>query len=166
MKDAVLRTDLLYTSQSHQQTLLEVLSEHVSLFGLRIKTFDADDTVFFPDGAHFQRKKTFMKDFIKGKFEKDVYIFHMNWNRNKKEKTDYMRQMGQWFVKDTCSGQPLNTTLAVYSKVRSMFGSSNATMVSVCCSREALFSCHWRDKPSILPCNTSPARDRKSASFW
>ncbi len=164
MKDVVLRTDHLFSSHSHQQTLLEVLSEHVSLFGLRIKTFDADDTVFFPDGAHFHTKKVFMKDFIKGKFDKDLYIFHMNWNKNKKEKIDYMRQMGQWFVKETCADQSLNETLAALSNLKSSLG-GNATIGHTCCSLEPIFSCHWSDKPSIHPCKDKPARDAR-ASFW
>lgn len=165
-KDAVTRTDELFVSFSHQQTLLEVLSEHISYHGLRVKTFDADDTTWFPNGGHFLIRPTFMKDFIAGKL-KDVYLFHMNWTGNKKVKLAYLKQMGEWFVRDTCTNRPLKKTLEEHSNLTQAL-SGNFSIGHVCCSREPLFSCHYRDKPSIRECKSSPSLDGKNGtkSWW
>ncbi len=165
MKDFVMMTDHLSASHCDQQTLMEVLSEHVSLWGLRIKTFDADDTNFFPAGGHFHLKKDFMKDFVTGKLENDVYVFHMNWTGGKKEKMEYLMQMGQWYVKDTCKNEVLQVMLTSHSNLTNTLA-ANETIENTCCSKEALFSCHFRDKASIKPCKNSTAKFGESPSWW
>jgi hypothetical protein len=164
LKDAVMRTDQLFVSRSHQQTLLEVLSEHISYHGLRVKTFDAYDTHYFPNGGHFQTNKAFMKEFIAGKLKDVVYLFHMNWTTKKHFKLAYMRQMGEWFVRDTCLNQPLNTTL--WGHANNAQNEHDGTISTTCCSREPLFSCHYRDKPSIKECKSSPAQEKDGPSWW
>ena len=39
-------------------------------------------------------------------------------------------------------------------------------LVKACCSAKELFSCHYRDKPSIKPCKDSPPIDKQNKSFW
>ena len=35
-----------------------------------------------------------------------------------------------------------------------------------CCSAKPIVKCHYRDKPSIIPCTDSPLIDRDGISFW
>jgi hypothetical protein len=96
-------SDLIMTWDSHQQVLIQLLSEHSSLFGLNVKVLSRD-TEMFPGksfisprpkdvfigsnltwlnlrmhilgGFHYHRRKnSFMMKFVKG--ETDSYIFHM-----------------------------------------------------------------------------------------
>jgi len=166
MKDAVLKTDQLFASRSHQQTLLELLSEHISYHGLRVKVFDGHDTNYFPTGGQFHLKKGFMKSLINGELN-DVYLFHMNWTHDKKEKLAFLKQMGEWFVNDKCYGHPLGRTLDAYRSDPNTTGANNSSrsIADTCCSKEPLFSCHYRDLPSIKPCNNSRAFWNRS-SWW
>lgn len=165
LKDFVMRTDHLATARCDQQTFLEVVSEQVSLWGLRIKTFDADDTVHFPAGGHFHLKKDFMKKFLEGQFNDDLFVFHMNWTSDKHEKMAYLRQLGLWYVQDTCVEQSLESTFATLSDLRNKHG-NHLTISDSCCSKEPLFSCQYRDKPSLKPCVDSPATVDDSPSWW
>lgn len=69
-------SDLILTWDSHQQALVQLLSEHSSLFGLNVKVFKRDSEMF-PGGFHFHQRHDFMKKMLKG--ETDTYIFHMSW---------------------------------------------------------------------------------------
>eukprot|EP00557_Chaetoceros_sp_GSL56_P007231 CAMPEP_0176488264 /NCGR_PEP_ID=MMETSP0200_2-20121128/6610_1 /TAXON_ID=947934 /ORGANISM="Chaetoceros sp., Strain GSL56" /LENGTH=537 /DNA_ID=CAMNT_0017885223 /DNA_START=206 /DNA_END=1816 /DNA_ORIENTATION=- len=70
--------DMIITSKSHQQALIQVLAEHASQFGTRVKILSRDMNEF-PGGWHYnsKAKKDFMKSIAKG----DIvpYIFHMSW---------------------------------------------------------------------------------------
>lgn len=69
-------SDLILTWDSHQQVLVQLLSEHSSLFGLNVKVFNRD-TEMFPGGYQFHQRHAFMRKMIKN--ETDTYIFHMSW---------------------------------------------------------------------------------------
>lgn len=83
-------SDLILTWDSHQQVLVQLLSEHSSLFGLNVKVFNRE-TEMFPGGFQFHQRHSFMKKMIKG--ETDTYIFHMSWTASKKEKLLFLRQV-------------------------------------------------------------------------
>eukprot|EP00980_Cylindrotheca_fusiformis_P015152 scaffold4183_cov137-Cylindrotheca_fusiformis.AAC.15 len=140
--------DLIMSTHSHQHTLTTLLSEHASMYGLKIKVLERN-TPEFPGGYSFHRKQEFMKDLLQGRIK--AYIFHMSWTLNKENKIFYFQQMGEWFLREHCIGLP-----------PSAIGGDG----SGCCSREAIISCHYQDKPSKIPCRDSPPMDPGKTSFW
>jgi Nucleotide-diphospho-sugar transferase len=150
--------DVVVSSRSHQQVLIAFLNEHVSLFGLKAKVIPRTD-VEFPGGYHFhQRSKLYMRNFFKGVYK--PYIFHMSWTLNKDSKVSFFRQMGQWYVHQKC----IDTTVQNIEGVTTY--TSTDSFVGTCCSTKAIFSCHYRDKPSIKPCRKSPPIDKGRRSWW
>lgn len=145
--------DLVLKTFSHQQAMTAVLAEHASLFGLRVKVMSRDEDDF-PGGYHFHRQQgSFLRDMFKGK--KHPYIFHMSWTKSKDNKLLFLKQMGEWYLKDHCVAKKLSD-----------IGVEKDNFVEQCCSKEALVTCHWKDKPSIKPCKDSPALDKGARSFW
>jgi len=142
--------DMIKETNSHQQALTALLAEHSSLTGLKVKTLDGED---FPSGFHYHRKKELMKNIVEGKHQ--PYLFHMCWTKNKDNKILFMKQMGMWYMKEECTGT------AALNKL-----DKDHTPVSSCCSAEPMVSCHYRDKPSIIPCKDSPPIDAGRPSFW
>ena len=134
--------DLILKTDSHQQALIALLSEHVSLYGLRVKVLSRD-TEEFPGGYHYhQVSGKYMRKLFAG--EVHPYIFHMSWTLNKDNKLLFFKQMGEWYVQEQC----------VHKKVDDIPGldkSKPTSYVSTCCSAEPLISCHYRDKPSKIP---------------
>ena len=100
-----------------------------------------------------------MKKFIKR--ETNSYIFHMSWTENKDNKLLFLRQLGEWYVTDKCVGKTAKDILGGDSSI-----SDSTALVEPCCAAEPLFSCHYRDKPSKLPCTKSDAIDKNGRSFW
>ena len=145
--------DLILKTDSHQQALVAVLSEHASLYGLRVKVLSRDEDEF-PGGYHFHQKSgKYMRAFLAK--EKKPYLFHMSWTTNKDNKLLFFRQMGEWYLNDQCiQKNPSEVTVV------------DNDFAKTCCSAEALFSCHYRDKPSIKPCKDSPPIDKRGRSFW
>jgi hypothetical protein len=143
--------DRIMSSHSHQQVLIALLNEHVSLFGLKVKVLSRAMEEF-PGGYHYhQRTKVYMKDLFAGKVK--PFIFHMSWTLNKVNKIFFLRQMGEWYVPEQC----------IQRKVEDMKMDSLSTS---CCTQEPIFSCHYRDKPSIKPCYRSPPLDNDQPSWW
>jgi hypothetical protein len=140
--------DLIMSTHSHQNALNVLLSEHTSMYGLKVKVLERN-TQEFPGGYSFHRKKEFMKDLLRGRIE--PYIFHMSWTINKENKIFYFRQMAEWYVQERCISMPI-------AEIEGAVGG--------CCSTEALVSCHYRDKPSKIPCRGSPSIDTGKPSFW
>lgn len=96
-----------------------------------------------------------MKDYALGKVH--PYIFHMSWTENKNNKRLYWEQMGDFLVKDQCIGKTL-------PEIRN--SSSSQDLVASCCMAEGPVICHYRDKPSKIPCKDSPPIDKAMPSFW
>lgn len=142
--------DVILQAKSHQQALIALLSEHVSLYGLKVKVFSRD-TDEFPGGYHFHQKtgKYMRKLFQK---EVDPYIFHMSWTFNKDNKLRFLQQMGEWYVQKQC--------------VDAKADDVERLEIQACCLPEPDIECHYRDKPSIHPCNDSPPIDKGGKSFW
>lgn len=137
--------DLIMATGSHQQALAVLLAEHGSLFGLRTKTLPGED---FPSGFHFHRQPDLMRDIVTGK--RQPYLFHMSWTDNRENKVLFLQQMGLWFVQPHCA----------------VLGEAAVKQGSSCCATEPLVTCHYRDKPSVIPCHDSPGIDRSGRSFW
>ena len=148
-------SDIILETDSHQQAMIAVLNEHVSLYGLRLKVIsrDAED---LPGGFQWNMKSgKYMKALFKG--EVTPIIFHMSWTVNKNNKLKYFQQMGTWHVQESCIAKRRDEILNV---------SSSRDVVSACCSVEPIFKCHYKDKPSVHPCKDSPSIDQGRPSFW
>lgn len=151
--------DLIISTKSHQQALIAFLQEHVSLHGLRAKVLSRD-TEEFPGGFHYHRKnRQFMYDFFAGKVH--PYIFHMSWTTNKNNKLLFFRQMGEWFVQDKCIQHTVEDVLGALPA-----DGDDTKLFQECCSADPLISCHYRDKPSKIPCKDSPTIDQNGKDFW
>jgi len=143
----LLAGDLVLSTHSHQVALITLLNEHSSMYGLKVKILPRDGDEF-PGGYHFHNRKEYMHDFFAGKVE--PYIFHMSWTISKGNKLKYFQQMGEWFLDDKCAG-----------KRKAEIGN-----VPSCCLKEPAVTCHFRDKPSKIPCKDMPNIDKGKSSFW
>ena len=154
--------DLILKTDSHQQALISTMSDHVSLYGLKVKVFSRD-TDEFPGGFHFHmRSKTYMKELFAGTV--DPYIFHMSWTLNKDNKLSFLQQLGEWYVNEQCvqkEAKAIPTDL--FAKVDA---NSKTPFADACCTAEPIVKCHYRDKPSKNPCYDSPPIDKGKPSFW
>ena len=131
------------------------------MFGLKVKVFDKLETDMFPGGYHYHQHWDTMRSIIKG--ESNAYLIHMSWTENKVNKLLFLRQMGLWYVKDQCidSSNSDVTSLVDGGVV------SEASLIEPCCSVEPLFSCHFKDKPSIKPCPDAELIDpKRNRDFW
>ena len=142
--------DMIIQSGSHQQVLIALMNEHSSKFGLRVKILSGED---FPCGKHFHQNKALMKDIVEDR--RTPYLFHMSWTKNKVNKVKFLMQMGLWHVNQQCQGDNVLNSL----------GQQDA-LAETCCSMEPMISCHYKDKPSVVPCKDSPAIDKAGKSFW
>ena len=146
-------TAMVFQTDSHQQAMVAVLNEHVSLYGLKIKVVHRDEDDL-PGGYQWNMKSgKYMKAFFKGEIK--PVIFHMSWTKNKDNKIKYFQQMNSWFVQDKC-----------IAKKKSEIPGAEDDLVSTCCSATPLFQCHYKDKPSFKPCRDSPNIDAGRPSFW
>ena len=161
-KTQYLFTSLLYHAPlvsltgGHQQVLIQLLQEHSSLFGLKVKVFDKFETDYFPCGWTFFRRKDLMKSLLKG--ESNSYIYHASWTKNKDDKIKYLKQLGEWYVEDRCQ-----------KSLDEIMGSElvdKGALASECCAVEPLITCHYSDLPSKISCKGSPKNDPKSPDFW
>lgn len=143
--------DLVLKTDSHQQALIALLSEHASLFGLRVKVLDKNMEEF-PGGYHYHQKTgKYMRAFFADQVH--PYLFHMSWTKNKDNKLLFLKQSGMWYVQDECVAKKPSEI-------------SSHDMATACCAAEALVSCHYRDKPSKIPCKDKPPIDEGHPSFW
>lgn len=149
--------DLVLKTDSHQQALIALMNEHVSLFGLRVKVFSRD-TDEFPGGWHFHQKSgKYMRRMLAG--TADPYIFHMSWTLNKDNKLLFLQQIGEWHVKEECVHKKPSELSFLDVSVKNPFAAG-------CCTAEPIIKCHYRDKPSKFPCYDSPPIDKNGKSWW
>lgn len=149
--------DLILSTKSHQITLVALLAEHTSLYGMKTKVLSRDSDEF-PGGHAFHNKKIFMKDIFAGRIT--PYIFHMSWTLNKDNKLKFIKQMGEWYVHDKCVAKTAKEIVGQAAIVQ------RGNLVAPCCSAEPIFSCFYKDKPSKKPCKDSPPIDHNGKSFW
>jgi len=134
--------DLIAATKSHQAALASQIAEFVSWKGMRVKVWRKFGTTLFPGGAEYHQSPDYMKRMIAGEIE--PFIFHMSWTQNKDNKKLYFEQMAEWYTKEPdskCDGLD-------------------------CCVAEPIITCHYRDKPSKIPCKDSPPIDKGKKSFW
>ena len=159
--------DLILKTDSHQQALIALLNEHVSLYGLKAKVLARHEEEF-PGGYQFhQRSKEYMTKFFNGTYK--PYIFHMSWTLNKDNKLLFFRQMNEWYVNEPCIDHKVNDVLQLSSNGNDMNTTAigeMGTYSKTCCSATPIFSCHYRDKPSYKPCKDSPPIDKGRLSWW
>jgi hypothetical protein len=89
------------------------------------------------------------------KQRRNCHFFHCKSNSPlfivaKDNKVKYLQQMGEWYVQPVCVGT----------------GPGQDVSAEACCSADALVTCHYRDKPSKIPCKSSPNIDKGKPSFW
>ena len=145
--------DLVMQSRSHQIPLVALLQEHASMYGLKIKIFSRDGDIF-PGGHAYHRRRSYMKDLFAGKVHPE--IFHMSWTSSKVNKRKFFQQMGEWWLEDKCT----------FKKLSEINSPNPGEMFSNCCAAEPIVACHYRDKPSKVPCKGSPTIDANGRSFW
>ena len=154
--------DIIIETDSHQHALVQLLNEHSSYFGLRVKVLDRDSHgINFPGGWHYHRKKDLMKKIMKE--EVTPYIFHMSWTHNKDNKIKFFQQMGEWYLNDKCINKSKKYIL------KNTDGDDTDSSVSLknpCCLKKPQIKCHYRDKPSKIPCKKSDPIDKGRPSFW
>ena len=46
-------------------------------------------------------------------FKKDPHVFHMCWTASKVNKLKYMKQVGHWYLRDTCNEESLRASDAL-----------------------------------------------------
>jgi len=150
--------DLIIRSGSHQSALNALLTEHSSWRGLKVKVFGRDDELGqnFPGGYHYHNRKELMKEIMQEK--QKPYIFHMSWTKNKDNKQKFYQQMGDWFVNNEC----INVRVPDLKKKKG----DDFSVLQGCCLREPDIKCHYRDKPSKKPCDSSPNIDKGKKPFW
>jgi hypothetical protein len=81
-----------------------------------------------------------------------------SWTTNKANKLKFFQQMGEWYVHDKCIGKKI-------SEIEKEDEASGA-LIQPCCSAEPLIKCHYKDKPSKIPCKDFPSIDKNGKSFW
>ena len=139
--------DLIRKTRSHQQVLNQLLLEHSSQFGLKVKVLDRHNYNQFPGGWHFNFDHSTMHRIISGELQ--PYIFHMFFTDGKETKVKFLKQFGEWYVQDECRDRLLGGVAS-----------------EKCCSVKPLITCYFKDKPSVIPCNDSPAHEQNGDSFW
>jgi Nucleotide-diphospho-sugar transferase len=149
----LMQGDLIFSTHSHQVPLVALLQEHASLLALKVKIFPRHEDEF-PGGHAFHRRKSLMKQIIDGTTQ--PYIFHMSWTKSKINKIAFFEQLGEWYVDTKCVQRSA-------TKLMDAYGSDVSTG---CCSSDALFKCHYSDKPSLHPCKTSPKLDSWARPWW
>jgi len=159
----LLQGDAILAVASHQIPLSMLLAEFASLYNLKVKVLSGDD---FPGGFAFHTRKQYMKTIFTG--EVHPYIFHMSWTDNKHNKKLFIRQMGDFYVNGTCVGSTADQIRA-HNGGGGGGGDSggNGSLLATCCSKEAIFSCHYMDVPSREPCPNAPLLNKNTGkSFW
>lgn len=208
--------DIVKKTTSHQQTINQLLLEHSSMFGLKVKTLDRHEEIgrLFP-GMHESNQLPFVQitcitdcsasrietsrrvsgkpavlelyrdlgityfdlqykqdhDAIRRILNGEVKpkLFHMvrrkphvdecwfglahrissqYWTPGFKEKVQFMKQFGMWYLTGECMGDEMSA------------------LMSNCCSKKPLVTCFFRDKPSVINCNGSPLFDKNAKPFW
>ena len=108
-------------------------------------------------------KKTTPSNILQFLSNVDAYcesLVNRSWTENKDNKLLFLRQLGEWYVTDKCIGKPIADIIGIGSS------SNMSALVLPCCATEPIFSCHYRDKPSKLPCKSSDTIDPGGGSFW
>ena len=83
-----------------QHVLCQLLIEHYSKFGLRVKILPQR---FFSIGQQYHRKKNFMRGLLYETLQPRPFVFHWSWTAGKSEKLAYSKETGMWYLRSECS---------------------------------------------------------------
>jgi Nucleotide-diphospho-sugar transferase len=159
LTSVLMSADFTLSTFNDQIVFGVVLSEHAVLHGLRVKILPRFD-MQFPGGKNFHDRtnagKSRMKRVLDG--TSNSYIFHMSWTHSSVDKDLFFRQLGLWYLHDQCIGKSVDELLDGKK--------SGAVQSAKCCSEQPLYSCHYRDKPSLRPCPDSPLKDEDNVPWW
>ena len=108
MHALLLSFDQIMTVRSHQHVLDRLLGQHAANFGMRAQVLSKE---YFPQGQVFHHNKALMKEFAD--FKKHPHVFHMCWTASKVNKLKYMKQVGHWYLRDTCNEESLRASDAL-----------------------------------------------------
>jgi hypothetical protein len=77
------------------------------------------------------------------------------------EKKHFFEQMGEYYVSRQCAGK-------AFSDIVDDHNSSDQPrdLLNSCCLAEPAVTCHYRNKPSKIPCRDSPSLGTDGTSFW
>ena len=131
--------DTIQVARSHQHVMNDILVEFSTSKGLRAKVVHKGENNPFLGGVEFHNQHEVMHSLLNG--TSDAYVFHMSWTHNKENKIKFLQQLGEWYWSDEEQS---------------------------CLARPEI-TCHYRDKPSKVPCVSSPRIDgdqTKNVSFW
>lgn len=112
-----------------------------------MKVMDSVD--LFPGGFQYQYDHVYMRRLISG--DAHPLIFHMYWTDGKESKVKFLQQFGEWYVQSDCGGG-------------GVIGALDG--IKAHCAVKPVVCCHYRDKPSKIPCLDSPLFDKNGVSFW
>ena len=81
--------------------------------------------------------------------------------KNKNDKVLFYEQLGEWYLQDTCQG-------ITKAEIDMTFVGTKNTGANIdhCCSATPFVNCHYKDKPSKIPCKDSEPIDKNGRSFW
>jgi hypothetical protein len=158
----LLSGDTVFRSSNDQADISVRIADHSSTYGLKVKVIPRTEPIT-PGGFQFHDASDFGKEYMKAILNGTSipYIFHMSWTEGKADKILYMRQMGQWYVKEQCIGKSFHEILGGSPKHE-----AEKSIPLNCCSSKPIVSCHYRDKPSIKPCTDHPPKDKDEPSWW
>ena len=82
--------------------------------------------------------------------------------KNKNDKVKFFQQLGEWYLSDKCTAKSKTEIESTFGKD----GDEAQTGIDRCCAAAPFVTCHYRDKPSKIPCKDSPPIDKNARSFW
>ena len=87
-----------------------------------------------------------------------------SWTENKDNKKLFFEQLGEWYtVEDTSPNTTTTDTTTATTTTNSIGNNGNGNGY---CLLQPNITCHYRDKPSIIPCTNSPPIVKNGISFW
>jgi hypothetical protein len=81
-------------------------------------------------------------------------FYYNSWTENKENKKLFFEQLGEWYtIEDSTTTTDTNDN-------------GNNGHGHGYCLLQPNITCHYRDKPSIIPCTNSPPIVKNGRSFW
>lgn len=156
----LLNGDMIYRTHNDQNDIGVRLADFSSSYGLKVKVIPRTE-ITTPGGYQFHDVSPFGKEYMKSIMNKthEPYVFHMSWTSGKAHKIQYFQQMGQWYVNEACIDKTFEEIVAGVS-------SDNKSISAHCCASVPIVRCHYRDKPSIVPCSDYPPIEKDAPSWW
>jgi hypothetical protein len=147
------------TSHSHQSVLTRAVHEAIDLFGLR---FAVLDLTLFPSGFHYHHEKKYMASVRN--FDTRPNVFHMCWTESRKQKVEYLTELGMWFLptENTTSnshGPATYGTCGTVSAIKATLERGDTELIDHCCLRGD----YWIKREAKL--NATPSSETTSILF-